>query len=525
MVNFSGLLDEYRRDGWPYVQYDVLKGVIRASSKHPDAYCSFASRLAADMALVDASFAAHGDAEYACVNYLACLKLAKRQNKWCGHTQVLEIVAKSKIFRAVSERGVDAILPNSPRYYPAALRVQRRKRLDLTTLVVTYVAYACAQCCRRSLSAAKTVAGPDYGVLDTAMLVASLVMQLIVSRVGIFRMPKVVVVSGLGATAASTLCAGWLAPSRFRMLPFWIVNGLAQATLYPSIAVLLHASIEPEARGRVMGIWNTSTSLGGFLSATTSAIGINVRGWRGPFEAAAILAALAAFVVACTVPGHRDDHKPPASPRNVTKPPMLRNPWRMPHVPALATAYGLAKPTRYLFIFWGSYFHTSRGRTRGDVVLVNFAETCGGLFGGFCCGCLADRLFLGQFFAPVTAALSLLLLCFQNLATRSLRLDVCVVAVVASLIGALDNLASGLAASKVVQVNETAHRNAASVAATVATIAASGSIGTILQSPLVAALVQNGRWSAVFCLHAAETGLAAIILAVYTTRPTTKIKL
>lgn len=478
------------------MQYEALKDVIRASAKHPDAYCSFASRLAADVALVDATYEKERDEGYACVNYVACLKLAKKKQKHCGYSEV--DLTKTKIFRAVQ-----GILPD--------LRCTR-KRLQWTTLVVTYLAYACAQCCRRSLSASRSAIA-DNGLLDTAMLVASLIMQLIVARVGI-RRPKLTAVSGLAATAVSTLCAGWLAPNCLHMLPFWIVNGLAQATLYPSIAVLLHASIEPQARGRVMGLWNTCTSLGGFLSATTAAVGLNVRGWRGAFEAAALLAAIAAIALFLAVP---PAEVVASSPRRKKSP---MNPWKMPHVPALAVAYGLTKPTRYLYIFWGSYFHTSHGRTRADVVVVTLAETCGGLLGGFCCGCLADLFFLGEFFAPAAALLSLSLACFQSLATRSLALDVCAVTMVASLIGALDNLASGLSASKVVEVNETAHRHAASVAATVATIAASGSIGTILQSPLVASLVQSQRWSAVFVLHAIETLLASLILAAYTTRPT-----
>ena len=68
-------------------------------------------------------------------------------------------------------------------------------------------------------------------------------------------------------------------------------TGLFQATLYPSIALILHGSLEPGERGRVMGFWNTCTSVGGLVSASSSAVALSVRGhWRAAFEVAALLA-------------------------------------------------------------------------------------------------------------------------------------------------------------------------------------------------------------------------------------------
>jgi len=477
--------------------------------------------------------------------------------------------------REPTEVEIELILGTmSSRYFPGKLPYPPRTlapsppghaRATAANLAVTYFAYASVMACRKALSVAKKpledelgVRATSLGILDTGMLLSYLAMQVAMSRWAdrLALAPKWIMVISVGGSAVATLGAGWTY-SVSTMMPWWVVNGLLQAMLYPQICLALNPWLEPHQRGRYMGVWNTAVPFGSLVSAGVSAVGLSARGWRGAFEGPAAAALVCAVLLALAFtqaeaapreerasdddtfvrrsgPGAtvaEDDGtalQPPSAPperATASVPHAPRLPplpvWHLRLVRPVAAAYMVLKPIRYMFLFWGSYYqHKVLRLSLARAGAVELCGTVGGMAGGVLSGLLADRLFLGELFVPVALALAVALAAFPAVSAWGFASDVAIVTCTAALIGALDNIGSGLTGAAVVEVNEAEHGEAASIASVVAFVAASGSVGTILQGQLVTWIMDGHGWDSVFLLASTQALLGALILLLTVQRPT-----
>lgn len=416
-------------------------------------------------------------------------------------------------------------------------------------LGTTYVAYACVMTCRRALSVAKKpiedamgINAVALGAHDSAMLVAYLAMQLFMSRyadrLGV--PPKSLIILAIVGSAISTAATGWQSTAS-AMLPFWVANGLCQAALYPQICLVLNAWLEGKGKGRAMAIWNTAVPFGSALSAGVSAVALPRRGWRGAFEGPAAVALTSAVLVAVFLTP-RPPGAPPPTPSLVatasfsSAPPTPRfrdrsearsrapPVWNLCFVRPMALAYLVLKPIRYLFLFWGNYFQLSQLELQPLAAgVVELFGTMGGMAGGVVCGMLADRFYLGTVFVPISLFLAVFLVAFPIVSAWSFAWDVAIVTATSALIGALDNIGSGVTGAAIVDLNEQlappGPGGHVSIASVVAFIAALGSVGTLIQGRVLAVVVEQRGWHAVFWLAALQAAFGALLLLPTCSRP------
>lgn len=385
----------------------------------------------------------------------------------------------------------------------------------------TYITYGFVYSCRRALAVAKeplgaTVSTSYLAILDSALLCSYVSMQLVVARFGDdlkrHLHPERIVPLAVLAASAATLAAGYSAPARPALVAiFWACNGAAQALVYPYVCVILTDTIEPSKRGRVMGAWNTCSATGGVVSAALSAAALERRGMRGAFEAPAFSTASCGLLLLALLGRKRGSPRSKAAP---SKSASSTNVWTMIRVPSICCAYSLVKPIRYLFLFWHNYYLVAvLGLDLRRAAAVEACETLFALIGGLAFGYASDRCSPFLLFALCLAFLALALLAFRPVSALGFYPDLAVVAATSALIGAVDNLASGLTASVLVDLNEREKGHAASIASVVSFLSAAGTIGTIVHSRIVASIVAHKLWFALFATAAAQAAIAALLVA------------
>ncbi len=111
---------------------------------------------------------------------------------------------------------------------------------------------------------------------------------------------RVVMVSALGLVAASSVIALGGTVASFAVSFFVLVLGVANFTVAGQ-AWISHR-VPYRQRARSLGLFETSWAIALLIGAPVVALLINVFGWRGPFVALAVAAALAALVVAGALP-------------------------------------------------------------------------------------------------------------------------------------------------------------------------------------------------------------------------------
>lgn len=542
------MLEEESKCNAPMVRFEMLKSVIArkvllsdspgAASGFPDvSEKAFLALLTSDIERINAYYTEEEKRgqdprslrRYAAVNYVGARKIAKKFDKNASlvgeptcRKAVEALLAKQHFASALKDDDfaeLDAANywppPRVEESLPVIEEEQPSYAVDFWS---TYVAYGFVYSCRRALAVAKeplstSVSTATLSSLDSVLLGSYVTMQLVVARHGdLIRIkPQVLVGLAVLAAALATWATGVFTQNLPLMYAFWASNGIAQALVYPYVCVVIAAQVAASKRGRVMGAWNTCSATGGVVSAALSAAALKRRGFRGAFDAPALATFLCGLVVLAVLNRPRASivkHQGSTSKKGDV--PV----WKMARVPIVCAAYSLVKPIRYLFLFWHNYYLTAQlSLSVEKAALVEAVETLGALLGGLAFGAASDRVPPFVLFAVCLAALSLALLAFRPVSTLSLYADVTIVALVSSLVGAVDNLASGLTAAALVELNERTKGNSASIASVVSFLSAAGTLGTLVHGRLLQRLVPTNNWAAVFGLVAAQAATAATLIA------------
>lgn len=276
------------------------------------------------------------------------------------------------VLTAITEEDTAEVMPNLVQPAPSLARS------FWLAFGATYITYGFVYSCRRALAVAKEPLAQSalstnfLSSLDTILLVSYVSMQLIVARYGdeLKRIcpPELVVPFAVFAASSSTWATGMAAPHAPALMALsWAFNGVSQAFVYPYVCVVLTAKIEPSRRGRIMGAWNTCSATGGVLSAAVSAAALKLRGFRGAFEAPALITAACGLMLLAVLDRRHRALTPTSksyqassfsssssSPRSGRAASVAV--WRMARVPTVCCAYSLVKPIRYLFLFWHNYY-------------------------------------------------------------------------------------------------------------------------------------------------------------------------
>ena len=130
----------------------------------------------------------------------------------------------------------------------------------------------------------------DYtqaGWLVSAYLVSYGVGQLpggwLADRIG----PRTVLTIGISGVALSGLLAG-LSPTYIMLVVFFVLLGITGGGYHPAAVSVLSASVDPEKRGRALGLHQIGGAASHFLSPLIAIALVGTLGWRGSFIGTAI---------------------------------------------------------------------------------------------------------------------------------------------------------------------------------------------------------------------------------------------
>ncbi len=123
---------------------------------------------------------------------------------------------------------------------------------------------------------------------------------------------KGVLLAGLGVFGAGTL-AGGLGSSPGELIAARAVMGLGAALIFPAtLSLLTNVFTERRERARAIGLWGATTGVGIAVGPIVGGWLLERFSWTSVFFALAPLAALAAVLIALSVPTSRDPTAPPA---------------------------------------------------------------------------------------------------------------------------------------------------------------------------------------------------------------------
>ncbi|XP_057869747.2 putative glycerol-3-phosphate transporter 1 [Cryptomeria japonica] len=181
-----------------------------------------------------------------------------------------------------------------------------------SVLIITFIAYACFHASRKPISIAKGVLKSGWKPFDGSTATARLgeidVSFLLVYSIGMFfaghvgdrvdlRIFLTVGMIGSGTFVAMFGMGYWFnIHSFFYYLCMQVVQGLFQATGWPSVVAIVGNWFGKGKRGLIMGIWNAHTSIGN-ICGSLIAVAVLQYGWGWSFLLPGILVAVAGIIV------------------------------------------------------------------------------------------------------------------------------------------------------------------------------------------------------------------------------------
>ncbi|EFV14303.1 MFS transporter [Segniliparus rugosus] len=407
----------------------------------------------------------------------------------------------------------------------------RARRWQWQIFAITWIAYAGYYFTREGFAVAKLgiladpVAGAalpkeNLAVVDSVYLAFYMVGQFTWGSVADRYGPRVVVLCGLAVSALCTLCMGFL-PTLAFFAALMAVEGLAQATGWAPLLKNVSSFFSVERRGRVLGLWSTNYSFGGlaaplFLGYVAYSV---FDDWRVAFfTGSATVATVFCLVLLfqrnspesvgltdsrVLATGAASDEAVPGSAAGA-----LREALRNRLVVALAAAYFLLKPARYMLLLWGPVIVAERlglGKDgKFEAVVVPAAFGAAGVVAPIVFGHLSDTLFRKNRIWPCVVSLGascVFLAAFVPLtATKNVWAMTALLAAIGFFLYAADAMISCVAVTDA--------GSARSAATSAGLVNGAGSAGAILGG-LLPGFLSTG---VLFCVFAATAFAAMLIL-------------
>jgi sugar phosphate permease len=298
----------------------------------------------------------------------------------------------------------------------------------------TWLAYAGYYFCRKpfyvvkaDMSGALGLSTIQLGHLGTAYLAAYAAGQFSSAYFGRKLGPKLLLIAGMGISAACNFVFG-AANGFWTLMLFLAINGLAQGTGWPGCIGSLAFWFRREQRGSVLGFWSTCYQLGSLVSTSFAAYMLGRAGWRWSYFGSALVLLVIWGVVLLLHPNR---------PESVGLPPLGDGAestaptgdaekvqglgWTADVIRSVLTMgviYFAIKFLRYALWSWAPFFLRQNFGLSGDRAgyLSTIFELCG-LFGVIASGVASDKLFHGRRAFIVFAMLAMMTLSFVLMAT------------------------------------------------------------------------------------------------------------
>lgn len=360
---------------------------------------------------------------------------------------------------------------------------------------------------KADLESGLKVSSASLGWVDTALLLPYAGVSLTLGSLGDRLGSRITLAGGLilaaAATAPMTVCQSL--PSLLVLLAF---SGASQALCWPACCALLSLWFSDASRNSVFGMFGTCCFVFG-MAGTGLAVYLQATyGWRSVFLPPAVIVTILGVLVfeigrnpserGLVVPGRAANQQVPQNKTNPESKMSMMAVWKVSLVPEVSIAMFCVKFVRYALMFWlPFYLLRSLNYSKINAGLASTAFEIGGVIGSAFVGVVVDRWMKGR--AILTSALAvsgsaLALLAFMATASWGPIFHVIFLALVGALNCGPDILLCGSVSADI------GEREGGAASAVTGVVNGMGSLGTVLEGPLVSFVAAKFGWSSMMPL-------------------------
>ncbi|XP_042204521.1 glucose-6-phosphate exchanger SLC37A2-like [Homarus americanus] len=359
---------------------------------------------------------------------------------------------------------------------------------------------------KADLEVAFNVSSANLGWLDSALLLPYAGISLTLGSLGDRIGSRITLAGGLilaaAATAPMTVCQSFT--SFLVLLAF---SGASQALCWPACCSLLACWFSDASRNSVFGLFGTCIFACGMAATGLTVYLQAVYGWRGVFVPPAVIVVILGVMV--LILGRNPDERGLVVPGRIVneqKPHNKKSPqgmsmysvWRISLVPEVSLAMFCVKFVRYALMFWlPLYFLRSLNYSQVNAGLASTAFEIGGAVGSALVGIVVDRWMGGRAILASALAISgsaLVLLGFMVTVSWGPIFHVIFLALAGAFNCGPDILLCGSVSSDI------GEREGGAASAVTGVVNGMGSLGTVLEGPLVSLVTAWLGWSSMMPL-------------------------
>ncbi|KAG0716308.1 putative glycerol-3-phosphate transporter 3 [Chionoecetes opilio] len=352
----------------------------------------------------------------------------------------------------------------------------------------------------------------NLGWLDAALLLPYAGVSIMLGSVGDRLGPRVTLGGGLiissVATASISMCESFAG-----LLMLLALSGASQALCWPACCALLGRWFSDAARNTVFGVFGTCCFVFGMAGTTLAVYLQGHYGWRVVFLPPSILVAVLGMLVLQVGkdPGERSLIIPgrataPAGTGGEVSLSILAV-WKLSPVPEVSVAMFCVKSVRYALMFWlPLYLFRSHNYSQATAGMISTAFEVGGILGSVCVGLVVDRWMGGRAIYTSALAISasaLSLLAFVMLSSWGTLFLVTFLVLAGVFNCGPDVLLAGSVAADIGE-------RVGGASAVIGVVNGMGSLGTVLEGPLVGLVTSYLGWGSMIPLMVILSALGAL---------------
>ena len=396
---------------------------------------------------------------------------------------------------------------------------------QMVTFGIIWSAYASTYLLRKPASVVKVEIMVSLGIdpavsglIDVCMLLPYALVSLFLGGIADRLGPRRTLGYGLLLASAASLPMG-SCYSFWQLMILLAISGSGQALCWPAACSLLALWFPTRMRNTVFGAFGTSCFIGGIAGTALTVFIQLVKGWRQVFFPGACIATVLGIVVllfgrdpqsrglvvpGCNTPAHKpyQDSILESKDSHIS----MMSAWKLPLVSEVSASMFCIKAIRYALMMWlPFYLFKTHGYSESTAGLAATAFEMGGAIGSAAMGILVDRWLSGRaLFACGLASMGCAITLIALMITSSFGPIAHLVWLIIA--GALNCGPDVVLAGSVATRLGEKHGAAAAVTGVINGL---GSLGIVLEGPLVALLASWFGWNALLPLMICLCGLAA----------------
>nr|XP_006825125.1 PREDICTED: sugar phosphate exchanger 2-like [Saccoglossus kowalevskii] len=383
-----------------------------------------------------------------------------------------------------------------------ALRVKWRHIIFL----VTWLAYASSYLLRKPLGVIKADLESELGLsktqlgwLDTSLLLPYAAIQLFLGSFGDRFGARKVLSSCLIISSISMVTFGmWSSYPVFAFLLF--CNGAAQSQIWPSCIKGLGEWFSGQQLNTILGTWGTCVFAGGVMGTSLAVYLQSMYGWRSTFLLPSFIVIFLGILVSLLLKKPNKSHIE-VDTVNISESTSTQQQltfwqiWKVPMLAEISITMFCVKIVRYCMYMWlPMYLHQFLGYGKSEAGMLSTTFEIGGVAGSIVLGYTVDRWFAGKTILGVMVAIILSAIGFILFLLTS---DYgWMFQVTCLLLCGMCNCGPDAILSGTLPLEIAMGRNIQSSLS--GFINGFGTIGTILQGPIIGVIVQYYNWMVVF---------------------------